>query len=124
MTQRIFDATNEQDVKDLFGLLPNHINSISRKGDHVNILKEDGFVRVCMSYIKIKWNDLTEIKRPVDYSEYIGKFGWFNTTENDGMYGVLNDISKGMFWVKGRSNECYAHFRPLTLEEIKEKGLV
>lgn len=122
MTQRIFDANNPEDVKELFGLLPDDCFSIEKTEG------ENGFPnKVSMVFdmrslgiwhaLKIEWHDLTEIKRPVDYSKWIGKLGWFWDFAHEERIGKLIEVG-----IHGYSSGTFSRkkFRPLTLEEAKQ----
>lgn len=119
MTQRIFDMDNPQDVKDLFNILPDKITKIV---DNLNVFscydKDENYI-YSSQIISINWRDKTEITRPVDESQWIGKLCWFQE-EKDTMpfIGVLESIT-------GDKYKCEAHLtpckvcRPVRRDEIK-----
>lgn len=124
MTQRVFDIDNMQDVKDLFNILPDYVIRLRREDvtDNVEMFDDKNEWRGTLHSIKINWRDKTEIKRPVDYSKYIGKLGWFwnsqDTDEAD--IGILISLRDNHYkYVRRNSTLNYNSFRPLTLEETK-----
>lgn len=124
--QREFDAKCDKDVKDLFNLLHEYHTKIAITNGELFVYSNNG-VRLAtnLDILKINWNGLTEIHRPVDYSEYIGKLGWFwMNTEEDPIIGILKKIfSCGEHKFLSKSCIQWRNFKPLTLAEIKEKKL-
>jgi len=77
MTQRIFKAECNKDVTDLWRIISKDIVEVwNVAGISVAIHKER---MQSPLHIKIDWGNLIEIKRPVDYSKYIGKLGYFGS---------------------------------------------
>lgn len=121
MTQRIFDVDNPQDVKDLFALLPNKIRKI-RWSSVANMFidNENNTVTYC-DFICIAWRDKTEINRPVDEAQLVGKLCWFTGSGATCEYiGVLKAI------VKNRSDKYqmanggfYSYCRPVRRDEVQ-----
>lgn len=56
-----------------------------------------------------------------DYSEYIGKLGWFCDSDkaDDGFIDVLEEIEDGEY-ITRYDGAGYHHFRPLTADEVED----
>lgn len=96
MTQRIFDMENEQDVKDLFDILPDCVCRVEQacaKGYFV--LHYAGSQSTTTSHVlAIKWGKLYGVDRPVDKSKWIGCLCWlWNGSETDKEMYVLQEIN-------------------------------
>lgn len=104
MTQRVFDVDNPQEIFDLFPDDVIRIEKSDRKdGQDIIIFNDD---RWDFTRIKINWRDKTEITRPVDESQWIGKLCWFQEEKNTMPFiGVLESI-------KGDEYNCAAHLTP------------
>lgn len=122
MTQRIFDVDNPQDVKDLFGILPDNVKKIVWLPDGTaGILDKDGFM-IHTDFIRIAWRNKTEITRPGDESEWIGCLCWFwDAKEECAVIGVLQKIfgSSCRYYRKQDTAVGYEHCRPVRRDEIK-----
>lgn len=117
MTQRIFDVDNPQEIFDLF---PDNVIRIEKSGreDEENIIIFDDD---CWDFtrIKINWRNKTEITRPGDESQWIGKLCWFQEEKNTMPFiGILESIN-------GDEYKCEAHLtpcevcRPVRRDEVK-----
>lgn len=107
MTQRIFDMDNPWDVHDLFELLPSRIQKGRRMADNsVVFLDKDGAIINSNSLFCIDWQDKTEITRPVDETQFIGKLCWFQEEKHTMPFiGILESIT-------GKLYKCEAHLTP------------
>lgn len=120
MTQRIFDMDNPRDVKDLFNLLPNKIQKI-RWASEANIFIDDenNTVEFC-GLICIAWRDKTEITRPMNESQLIGKLCWFWDKDEQPTIGVLNRIvSDVSYKYINADEESYKFCRPARRSEVQ-----
>lgn len=127
MTQRIFDIENEQDMKDLWEILPDEIKSLYRETD----CSIDRKTYEIEQFIKIKWNNCYEIHRPIQEATEadIGKLCcfWYNEyNPNDKIVGVLcgvdcySDIDDNPHKYVQGGGYVYRHCRRLTKQEIEE----
>ena len=127
MTQRIFKATDPNDIKELFDLFNDYVDSIEKDDDGTSKCFDDKGQYRWRIPINISWGDLTEIHRPVDHEKYIGKLGVFcngDMRQND-VIGVLDKVEDGVFHVRNRmiyesNTNWYDNFRPLTQQEAKD----
>jgi len=131
MTQRIFKAYDEQDVKELFDLLPDYVKKIENKTNKSNIFEQRFIIEGenfkdydVVNILAIDWGNLKEIKRPVDYSKYIGKLGWFATSDYKPIIGILKEYNDVPVFKPEECQYWYTKFKPLTLTELKEKNLI
>ena len=125
MKQRIFDATNDDDIAELFSLFPSFAYKIQKNDvDRDCVYSEKGLhIHNIHGIIKINWHDLTEIKRPVEYRK--GQIGWFWDDDKTVVLGILVGVTRtGYFTMSYKQNLSphggYKHFRPLTKEEAIE----
>lgn len=130
MTQRVFDVDNEQDIKDLWDILPDDMFKIKKSpfgGCYLMDKNEIGFYVIQSSIIKIDWHDKNEITRPIQEATEadIGKLCAFWNDE-DVYYGKLGSIrtynGKIYYELKTHIYEDieYLHCRRLTKQEIEE----
>jgi hypothetical protein len=114
---------NEQDVKDLFDIFPSYAASISCEDGNCCLRNYVGAPIVNISYIGIDCCGKTEVRRPVDYSQYIGKYGLFSCQPDQSIkeFGILDEktIYPDYPYVGrvGNTYSNYRYFRPLTDEE-------
>lgn len=127
MTQRIFKAYDDNDVRELFELLPDYVIKLrcERETGHADMRDNKGEYRGVAHCLNIKWGDLTEIQRPEDYSKYIGKLGIFGDDNAAAeKVAILGMAREGKFAPLGVTMGFYENFRPLTIHELKEKNLI
>ena len=127
--QRQFDMENEQDVKDLFDILPDTLSSIYKHPpkERIQLLHESyaELGEVINSVFKIKWGEKISVKRPVDKSKWIGCLVAMRDShdENWGM-GTLIEIKENCEYpysvkiLSGRPTR-FKQCRPIKKEEIK-----
>lgn len=125
MTQRIFDTDNEEDMADLWDILPDWVVSIQKaEKDCVFFISEIG-IKYGPQYIKINWHDKTEITRPVDYESMIGCVGWFwddsKADDTSPCLGVLTAIAGGEYYTQVET-WGFDNFRPAKKSELKFWG--
>ncbi len=127
MTQRIFNAKDDKDVKELFDLLPDRIVKAIPGYDVVEFYNDSHISIWEIAILNINWNGLTEIHRPVSYEKYIGKLGIFcgGVMQLGGLdnVGILVRVDRKDGYVQYISSNCghgYDSFRPLTQKEAKE----
>ena len=122
MTQRIFDVDNPQDIKDLFDILPNYIVKIKwlPTYDKVGLVDNRGLMSSTELFC-IAWRDKTEITRPVDETQWIGKLCWFWDRNPEEKYlGVLNKINRDYYGpYEEVGGDCYKYCRPVRRDEVK-----
>lgn len=124
MSQRIFDMENEQDVKDLFDLLPDEAIKIIKPSYakfgllYTSIDSPAGGV---LDGINIKWGSHVSMMRPVDKSKWIGKLCWFwDGNPDDYVIDFLQNINENnLCGTYESSGGWYRNCRPLKREEIK-----
>ena len=120
MTQRIFDMENEQDIKDLFGILPNSVMKILQDPNGCEIYSYSAF-SVTSGLLNIKWGNKTYVDRPVDKSKWIGCLCWFWDEKSDDKYiGILQKIEPERHtpYIKN-NNMAWKNCRPVQKSEIK-----
>lgn len=126
MTQRVFDMENEQDVKDLFDILPDWVDGFRLVNEVSGVVEFYGkgatsykpeFIRI----LSIHWGTLDHVARPVDKSKWIGYLCRFWDDAPD-LYslGILKkadmDTTNPFLTQNGsRWKNC----RPVKREEIK-----
>ncbi|GBR73145.1 hypothetical protein NO1_0575 [Candidatus Termititenax aidoneus] len=124
MTQRTFKMDNEQDVKDLFDILPDKVIRLviyDNDEDNIHAYGEGVFLFCFINrFPKLDMCGLTEVTRPVDESQYIGKYGLF--WDDDGYsapnFGKLLYITKDKNYpYQSEDTGNYQSFRTLTNEE-------
>ena len=131
MTQRIFDVKNEQDVVDLWDLIPDEINDIHKDlyGTPVYFIKTlstPSEIAAPIGLIKINWRDKTEIHRPFKEAtkDDIGKLCKFWDKVDYSAIGILRDVATNGSWrrfvMESKENGYYKYCRPLKYEEVKE----
>lgn len=136
MTQRVFDVNNEQDMKDLWDILPDWADKITR-GEETHtfdIIWCSEFNGSHRCLIKINWHDKTEITRPIQEAteEDIGKLCRFSLSEKTrcsislieehDMFGILTEINNNgahTLYLKDR-DIWFNHCRRLTKQEIED----
>lgn len=121
MTQRIFDVNNEQDMKDLWNILPDEIKSLYRETD-CSIDRKTSDIE---QFIKIKWNNCYEIHRPTQEATEadIGKLCvfWDNANEADGQFfGIFRRKTLQGKYICDFKGWIFHHCRRLTKQEIEE----
>ena len=119
MTQRIFDMDNPQDIKDLFDILPNNIVKIKWLPTNKVDLFDNCGLKSSTGLFCIAWRNKTEITRPADETQWIGKLCWFCEEKTTMPFiGILESI-------KGDEYKCEAHLtpckvcRPVHHDEVK-----
>lgn len=119
MTQRIFDVDNPQEIFDLFPDDVIRIEKSDRKDTQDIIIFDDD----CWDYthIKINWRDKTEITRPVDESQWIGKLCWFwDKNFEKRALGVLKVIDiESECPYKMQNYAVWQHCRPVRRDEVR-----
>lgn len=120
MTQRIFDVTNPQDVKDLFDILPDKITKIVR---NLNVFecydKDENYIYSCQIF-SINWRDKTEITRPADESNLIGCLCWFWDDNEHPRIAVMKRIAADTCYKYITTDgACYQNCRPVRRDEVK-----
>lgn len=125
--QRVFDIENEQDMQDLFNILPDDVLKIEKdltdKGNQCDVyIGKNYYCRPL--FINIDWHDKTEIKRPIQEATEadIGKLCVFYDDIKQGKsYGILEGIGEHRYDFKYFKFNClYKHCRRLTKQEIEE----
>ena len=134
MTQRVFDVENEQDMKDLWDILPDDIEKIcleEANGYNKFCYKKVGACEHSFSSLRliaIDWHNKTEIHRPIKEATEadIGKLCkfWNDFYANGNFYiGVLKviDVRNGHRVFRNQTySDYYKHCRRLTKQEIEE----
>lgn len=124
MAQRIFDTDNEEDMADLWDILPESCGKIT-VGNIWDCVWENSEKFSYRSLFKINWHDKTEITRPIQEcnEQDAGKICVFWDDDGTRAYGLLSDlIIKGSKYMKYGCayGKRWAHARRLTKEEIEE----
>lgn len=121
MTQRVFDVDNPLDVKDLFDILPNNIVKIKWVPTNKVDLFDNCGIKSSTGLFCIAWRNKTEITRPVDESQLIGKLCWFTGSGATCEYiGVLKAIVKnGSDKYQMENGGFYSYCRPVRCDEVK-----
>ncbi|GBR74835.1 hypothetical protein NO1_1942 [Candidatus Termititenax aidoneus] len=123
MTQRTFKMDNEQDVKDLFDILPDSAARIATGvEDNIEVFGEGIFLlSVFKDFPRVDMCGLREVRRPVSESQYIGKYGLFWDDDESGYapnFGKLLYITKDKNYpYQSEDTGNYQSFRTLTNEE-------
>ena len=130
MTQRVFDVNNEQDVKDLWSILPDEITRIRdtseefacKEANSYDAEKHKDYYITTM--LKINWHDKAEITRPIQEATEadIGKLCKFWNDKGEIRYGRLcRIINQDEMTVYSLENMIdYRYCRRLTKQEIEE----
>lgn len=120
MTQRIFDVDNPQDVKDLFDIIPDRYIRITRTDPgHLRVCSTD-YVVDFTAPIVINWRNKTEITRPVDETQWIGKLCWFWDKDEQPFIAVLKKIMTiSRYKYTTTDDESYKYCRPVRRDEVK-----
>ena len=119
MTQRIFDVDNPQDIKDLFDILPNNIVKIKWVPTNKVDLFDNCGLKSSTGLFCIAWHGKTEITRPVDKSQWIGKLCWFwDKDESRPSMGILGLITPSCVYLENKTNEYYLYCRPVRRDEV------
>lgn len=123
MTQRIFDVNNPQDVKDLFDILPNNIVKIKWVPTNKVDLFDNCGLKSSTGLFCIAWRDKTEIARPVDESQWIGKLCRFVDDDETNYIGILHAILNGddsyPYVCQNGILRSFSNCRPIRRDEIK-----
>ena len=122
MGQRQFDMENEQDVKDLFDILPSWVETIGPANDTNGMVVLGRHKMLVIDIINVIFGPLDSVARPVDKSKWIGCLCWFR--DNKGhkeILGTLIKIKESHIYVMqyGRAEYEWQYCRPATREEIK-----
>lgn len=121
MTQIIFDIENEKDMEDLWNMLPESVNTITKA---TRIWLSNDQARFTTFAIKINWHDKKEIVRPMQEATEadIGKLCMFyDDINNEVSYAILEKIRTENCKFKYQNiNSIYKHCRRLTKQEIEE----
>lgn len=124
MTQRIFDMKNEQDVAELFNLLPCFVSRLgnTRDDDVREAMRIEPpcfqkYSKMANAIFGIDWGNKKYIERPVDKSKWIGCLCWFWDTGNKRL-GVLKEINNNLY-CKEDTEYWYDNCIPVKREEIK-----
>lgn len=127
MTQRIFDIENEQDMKDLWSILPDEAYEIKKFMDCPMWYKKTGDMVGNVECLNINWHGRTEITRPIQVAteKDIGKLCAFWDDKEPPIYGVLTRVRQhvstlNIFQYQFNSEDFYTHCRRLTKQEIEE----
>lgn len=128
MTQRVFDTDNEQDMKDLWNILPDMVKRIQKdetdEGNAYNRFMAEDYCIGCCAYININWHDKTEITRPIQEATEadVGKICCFwNENEDEKIYGKMTNRERNRDGLWCACNHvAYRHARRLTKKEIEE----
>lgn len=119
MTQRIFDVDNPQEIFELFPDDVIRIEKSDREDEKAIIIFNDD----CWDYthIKINWRDKTEINRPVEESQWIGKLCWFwDKNFEKRALGVLKVIDiESECPYKMQNYAVWQHCRPVRRDEVQ-----
>ena len=128
MTQRIFDIENEQDMQDLWNILPIGIIRIKKNKNENTFWSELFYQDIPSGFIQINWHDKTEITRPIQEAteQDIGKLCYFwgedEDSSKDYTIGLLAHIDikdiKNTYHL--RYGCWWKHARRLTKQEIEE----
>lgn len=131
MTQRVFDVENEQDMKDLWDILPDDIEKIcleEANGYNKFCYKKVGACEHSFSSLRliaIDWHNKTEIHRPIQEATEadIGKLCAFWNFDGEELtcgklYSVKETKLTTSFSLEGLAT--YLHARRLTKQEIEE----
>lgn len=129
MTQRIFDIENEKDTQDLWGILPDYIDTIRgmTRNDTYLFSKGKCEMSIPANLIAINWHDKTEITRPIPEAteQDVGKLCRFWNDE-ESYIGILANITNmGSTTYYRMNSPCYEdldflHCRRLTKQAIEE----
>ena len=120
MTQRIFDVDNPQDVKDLFDIVPDRYIRITRdEYNNMRIWSTDCGVDFFAPFA-INWHNKTEITRPVDETQWIGKLCWFWDNGEPPVIGILDRIATDVSYKYiNTGEETYKCCRPVRRDEVQ-----
>lgn len=121
MTQRIFDVDNPQDVKDLFNLLPDKVRKIRWASTSSIFFDDKNNIVTSCDFICIAWRDKTEIIRPVDELQLVGKLCWFwDEIPEIRALGVLKAIlTKCKCPYRTQDNTEWEHCCPVRRNEVQ-----
>lgn len=122
MTQRIFDADSPQDVKDLFDLFPDVVQRIEPTATgFIKLYSADDKNLETVPWLRVLWHAKTEITRPVDETQWIGKLCCFKDSgggpENIGILKAINEQAKCKYMSADRMS--WELCRPARRDEIK-----
>lgn len=118
MTQRVFDVNNPQEIFDLF---PDNVKRIEKSAredtQDIIIFDNDSWD---YTHIKIDWRDKTEITRPADETQWIGKLCWFWDKNDQPFIAVLKRIeSDAIYKYITTDGENYKCCRPVRRDEVQ-----
>lgn len=121
MTQRIFDMEKEQDIKDLFDILPDDTLRVYKDfqyDDAIIYTKSKGGIN---TMLKIKFGSKKIVSRPVDKSKWIGCLCWFWDNDKEEKYiGILKNIDPERSTPYIKNNGFgWTNCRPVKRNEIK-----
>lgn len=120
MSQRIFDMENEQDVKDLFDILPPKAINIRPNGPYTTVFGRGEYITVTNVFM-INWRGKISVDRPVDKSKWIGCLCLFwDGDDTDKHIGFLKEITdKDDYAYVNATGVNWPNCRPVKREEIK-----
>lgn len=127
MTQRIFDIENEQDMQDLWSILPDEAEAIrlnKLSNTQTYHIKRNGKIDFDTGYLikllKIEWHNenlITKTKKAT--VDDIGKICVFWNTDMKNFYSRLEHIDKhGFYSQDGEFWENCRRLNPLEIEEL------
>ena len=126
MTQRVFDIKNEQDIQDLWSILPDWAQKIKKnKSDHqyAGIFAKNDAIAIDSCILNINWHDKTEITRPIQEAteQDIGKLCYFwDGDKNKKFIGIFRRKTLQGKYICDFNGWIFHHCRRLTKQEIKE----
>lgn len=121
MAQRIFDVDDPQDVKDLFDLFPDVVQRIEPTATgFIKLYSADDKNLETVSWLRVLWHAKTEITRPVDESQWIGKLCWFWDNGEPPVIGILDRIATDVSYKYiNTDEETYKFCRPVRRDEVQ-----
>ena len=127
MTQRIFDIENKKDYADIWDILPDWADTITKgKKKEYDVIWNTELHAWYRCLLKINWHDKTEITRPIKEATEadIGKLCkfWNENTEEYRiaiLTSVLDKFKYKYSFCDDRDN-YWMHGRRLTKQEIEE----
>lgn len=128
MTQRVFDVENEQDMQDLWDILPDDVVMVVKDESHgwaknyCKFKRNDYSDKTAGTLFNINWHNKTEITRPIQEAteEDIGKLCMFWENSSYKFIGVLGKMrektEQRIYNVEGLTI-WWTHCRRLTKQE-------